>query len=132
MIQRLVDEVTSEKEALRAQLAPSRNLEAKLCTAALMKMCGGGKMKEIATGMLAASSENPRLLEPVRNVVKETLEKLKTNSDDADASLLAWLAAEGLRSMEMHDISPFSDSDRERIVMAINRLLDKGIAEQEA
>ena len=130
MIQRLVDEVSIEKEALRRQLPPKRNLEARLCTAALLKMCGGGKMKEIATGMLAASSENPRLLEPVRDVVRETLKKLRTTSDDLDASIVAWLAVEGLRSMEMHDISPFSDEDRERIVGAVARLLDNGIAEQ--
>ncbi|MGO4570402.1 TetR/AcrR family transcriptional regulator [Microvirga sp. 2TAF3] len=129
MIQRLVDEVSSKKEALRRQAPLGRNLEARLCTQALLTMCSNGKMKEIATGMLAASSENPRLLEPVRNVVKETLGKLKSTSDDLDASLLAWLAVEGLRSMEMHDISPFSDDDREKIVDAINRLLSKGIAE---
>lgn len=128
MIQRLVDEVSSEKASLRKEFAPKRNLEARLCTAALLKMCGTGKMKEIATGMLAASSENPRLLEPVRVVVRETLEKLRTTSEDLDASLLAWLAVEGLRSMEMHDISPFSDDDRKRIVGAIDRLLDRGIA----
>jgi Transcriptional regulator len=130
MIQRLVDGVSIEKEALRRQLPPKRNLEARLCTAALLKMCGSGKMKEIATGMLAASSENPRLLEPVRDVVRETLEKLRTTSDDLDASIVAWLAVEGLRSMEMHDISPFSDEDRERIVEAITCLLDNGIAKQ--
>jgi len=128
MIQRLIDEVASEREALREHAEPGPNLEARLCTAALLKMCDG-KMKEIATGMLAASSENPRLLEPVREVIKDTFGRLKTTSEDVDASLLAWLAVEGLRSMEMHDISPFSDQDRERIVQAIGRLLSKGIAE---
>jgi AcrR family transcriptional regulator len=127
MIQRMIDEVTSEKESLRKQAEPGPNLEARLCTAAILKMCGG-KMKDIATGMLAASSENPRLLEPVRQVVKETLGQLKNTSEDVDASLLAWLAVEGLRSMEMHDISPFSDEDRERIVQAVERLLSKGFA----
>ena len=29
----------------------------------------------------------------------------------------------------MHDLSPFSEDDRDRIVSAIERLLDKGIAE---
>jgi hypothetical protein len=53
---------------------------------------------------------------------------LKTTSEDVDASLLAWLAVEGIRSMEMHDISPFSEEDRERVVQAVGRLLSKGIA----
>jgi AcrR family transcriptional regulator len=126
MIQRLIDEVSAEKEALRKHTA-GPNLEARLCTTALLKM-SGGKMKDIASGMLAASSENPRLLEPVRQVVHATLAELKSTSEDIDASLLAWLAVEGLRCMEMHDISPFSDGDRKQIERAVDRLLSKGIA----
>ena len=41
-----------------------------------------------------------------------------------------WLAVEGLSSYEMHDISPFSDEDRERILKAMERLLSNGIANQ--
>jgi len=87
-------------------------------------------MKDIANAMLAASSENPRLLEPVRNVLRETLENLKMTSDDLDAALLGWLAVEGLSNLEMHDISPFSQPDRDRIVRSINRLLTEGIADR--
>ncbi|MBF9235185.1 TetR/AcrR family transcriptional regulator [Microvirga alba] len=128
MIQRMIDEVSAEKEALRGQTAPGPNLEARLCTATMLNMrCGN--MREIANGLLAASSENPRLLEPVRQIIKETLERLKETSDDLDASLLAWLAVEGLSNFEIHDLSPFSEQDRERIVASIGRLLNKGIAE---
>src|SRR5919112_1095705 len=72
MIQRLIDQVSAEKEALRGQAAPGPNLEARLCTAALLKLCGG-QMKETASGMLAATAENPKLLDPLRVVTKETL-----------------------------------------------------------
>lgn len=128
MIQRIVDEVSLEKEALRRQTASGVNIEARVCTATVLKMCGG-RMKEIATGMLAASSENPDLLAPVRKATEETLQQIKETSEDLDAGLLAWLAAEGLRSLEMHDISPFSEQDRARIMEALDRLLNKGIAE---
>ncbi|MCB5175097.1 MULTISPECIES: TetR/AcrR family transcriptional regulator [Microvirga] len=128
MIQRMIDEVSAEKEALRRQAEPGRNLEARLCTAAMLKMrCG--TMKDVANGMLAASAENPRLLEPVRQVIRETLDNLKSTSDDLDAALLGWLAVEGLNSLEMHDLSPLSEADRERVVQALERLLSKGIAE---
>ncbi|MXQ13890.1 TetR/AcrR family transcriptional regulator [Microvirga makkahensis] len=128
MIQRMIDEVSGEREALRSQAEPGRNLEARLCTAALRKL-REGEMKKVANGMLAASAENPRLLEPVREVIRETLETLKATSDDLDAALLGWLAIEGLNSLEMHGLSPFSEEERERIVQAVNRLLGKGIAE---
>ncbi|WP_157961335.1 TetR/AcrR family transcriptional regulator [Microvirga flavescens] len=127
MIQRMVDEVSAEREALRGKLG-GPNLEARLCVNAALKM-RTGNMKEISNGMLAASSENPRLLEPVRHVLKDVLEHLKTTSEDADAALVAWLAVEGMCSLELHDISPFSEQDRERVVKAVNRLLDKGLSE---
>jgi AcrR family transcriptional regulator len=129
MIQRMIDQVLAEKEALRGQMPPGPNLEARVSTAALLKMCCGGKMQEIATGLLAASAENPGLLDPVREVIGDTLISLKETSEDVDAALLGWLAVEGLSNFEMHGLSPFSIEDRDRIVAAINRLLTKGIAE---
>jgi AcrR family transcriptional regulator len=129
MIQRMIDQVFQEKEALREKAAPGPNLEARLTTSVLLTMCCGGRMQEFATGMLAASAENPRLLDPVRVVIRQTLDNLKTSAEDLDASLLAWLAVEGLSSYEMHNLSPFSEEDRNRIVKAIDRLLSKGIAE---
>src|SRR5215207_6953763 len=41
MIQRMIDEVFAEKEALRGQAQPGPNLEARLCTEALLKMRSG-------------------------------------------------------------------------------------------
>ena len=86
-------------------------------------------MQDMATGMMAATAENPSLLDPVRQVIRTTLEQLKANSDDLDSALLGWLATEGLSSLEMHKLSPFSEEDRERIVKAIDRLVSKGIAQ---
>jgi hypothetical protein len=65
----------------------------------------------------------------VREVIKTTLENLKATSDDLDAALLGWLAIEGLNSLEMHDLSPFSEEEHHRVVKAVNHLLRQGIAE---
>ncbi|MBQ0818957.1 hypothetical protein KBI52_01550, partial [Microvirga sp. HBU67558] len=62
-------------------------------------------------------------------VIQATLEDLKATSDDLDAALLGWLTIEGLNSLEMHDLSPFSEEEHERVVEAVNRLLVRGIAE---
>jgi AcrR family transcriptional regulator len=129
MIQRMIDQVTSEKDALREKAEPGPNLEARVVTKTLLNICCGGKMQEFATGMMAATAENPGLLDPVRQVISTTLEQLKANSDDLDAALLGWLATEGLSNLEMHNLSPFSNADRERIVRAIDRVVVKGIAE---
>ena len=129
MIQRMIDQVAAEKEALRETAAPGPNLEARVVTKTLLNICCGGKMQEFATGMMVATAENPRLLDPVRQVINTTLDQLKSTSDDLDAALLGWLATEGLSNLEMHNLSPFSEADRDRIVKAIDRLVTKGVAE---
>ena len=128
MIGRMMDEVSAEKEALRESFAACRNLEARLGAAAsLNTRCGA--MREVATGMLAASAENPSLLEPVRQVIATDWQALRTTSEDPAAAMIAWLAIEGLSSLEMHGLSPVTPSDREEIVAAVYKLLDKGIAQ---
>ncbi|MBA1155595.1 TetR/AcrR family transcriptional regulator [Microvirga mediterraneensis] len=129
MIQRMIDQVTSEKDALRETVEPGPNLEARVVTKTLLNICCGGKMQEFATGMMAATAENPGLLDPVRQVIGNTLKQLKASSDDLDAALVGWLATEGLSNLEMHNLSPFTDEDRDRIVKAIDRVVVKGIAE---
>jgi hypothetical protein len=85
-------------------------------------------MKAVANGLLAASAENPRLLEPARDAIREDWERLKATSEDKPAAMLAWLAVEGLSSLEMHDLSPLTEQDRVEIASALYRLLEKGIS----
>jgi hypothetical protein len=40
---------------------------------------------------------------------------------------VAWLAIEGLGSLEMHDLSPLTKSDREMVIAAIRRSLEKKV-----
>jgi AcrR family transcriptional regulator len=127
MIERLIAEVTAEKESLRGSTCCGRNLEAHLSvSASLNKRCG--KMRDIASGLLAASAENPSLLEPARKVIADEWHRLKATSEDVDAAMIAWLAVEGLSNLEMHDLSPVTPEDRVVVSNAIFRLLDRGIA----
>ncbi|MFL5200572.1 MAG: TetR/AcrR family transcriptional regulator, partial [Microvirga sp.] len=48
MIQRMIDQVTSEKDALREKAEPGPNLEARVVTKTLLNICCGGKMQEFA------------------------------------------------------------------------------------
>ncbi|HEX2552657.1 MAG TPA: TetR/AcrR family transcriptional regulator [Microvirga sp.] len=124
MLERMIGESVSERDALRRSLAGRRNAEVKAAVATALKTrCDD--MKGFATGILAASAENPRLLEPVRVAIREQWEAIKTSSDDLDVAILAWLAVEGLSSLEMHDLSPFSPADRERVLDAVQRFLDQ-------
>ena len=52
-------------------------------------------------------------------MIRKTLGEMRSTADDLDACLIGWLAVEGLNSFEMHDLSPFSEEDRDRIATAI-------------
>ncbi|MDQ4136931.1 MAG: TetR/AcrR family transcriptional regulator [Pseudomonadota bacterium] len=124
MLERLIATSAAEREALRSELAGQRNAEVRAAISAALKIrCN--EMKGFANGILAASAENPRLLEPVRVAIREQWEAIKANSDDLDLAVLAWLAVEGLSSLEMHDLSPFSPADRERVIAAVQQFLDR-------
>jgi AcrR family transcriptional regulator len=123
MIERLIADVRSEKEALRLEMDCERNREAQLSVAASFAVpCE--EMKAVANGLLAASSENPRLLQPVRDTIAEEWQKLKATSDDPDVAMVAWLAVEGIRSLELHDLSPMTPEDRDVVKAALLRLLN--------
>jgi AcrR family transcriptional regulator len=126
MLERMIAGGSAERDAFREQLAGQRNAEVRATIAAALKTrCG--QMKGVATGILVASAENPRLLEPVRTAFEEQWQAIKASSEDLDAAMVAWLAIEGLSSLEMHDLSPVSAADRDRIVAAVHRLLERGI-----
>jgi len=126
MIERLLDDALSARDQFRREMRGKPNLEARVSIAATLKI-RQGQANDVANGLLAALAENPTLLDPVRRVIAEHWQAMKAGSDDVDAALVAWLAIEGLGSLEMHGISPASREDRARIAQAVVRLLDKGM-----
>jgi len=128
MIERLIDHVLSEKDKLRAAMVGQRNLEARASIAASLNI-RHHKINDVTTGLLAATAENPQLLEPARDVIAREWQQLTSTAEDKSASMLAWLAIEGLGSLEMHRLSPVSARQRAEILKAVAQLLDKGLAE---
>jgi AcrR family transcriptional regulator len=127
MVQRLVDRGLADKARLRQEFAGARNLDARVGVAAFLEgSCG--RPDPVTKGLIAALSEDPNLLEPVREIIAEHWRALKQSSEDPDAATIAWLAVEGLRSLELHDLSPIDEADQQRIADALTRLLDRGLA----
>lgn len=126
MVERLVDDGLSARNQLRREMQGQPNLEARISIAAALKI-RRGKVNDVANGLLAALAENPKLLDPVRRVIAGQWQAMAATSEDADAAMLAWLAIEGLGSLEMLGISPVGGADRARIAKAVTRLLDKGM-----
>jgi AcrR family transcriptional regulator len=127
MIDRMIERALADKERLRKGFADTRNLDARVSVAAYLEgACG--RPDPVTKGLIAALSEDPSLLASLRGIVAEHWRSVKQNAEDPAASIIAWLAIEGLRSLELHDLSPIDDADQQRIAEALTRLLDRGIA----
>ena len=81
----------------------------------------------MSLAILAASTEDPTLLDPVRETVAGWFAQVEEQASDVDAALLLLLANLGLRFLGMFDLLPLKPSQTRRLR---ERLLE--IAEQEA
>jgi AcrR family transcriptional regulator len=122
MVERMVEDGVAQRNALRPTLAGRPNLEARCIVASDLVHCCGHS-KDVASGLLAAMSENPRLLDPVREVVAEEWAMLQT-SDCPELSSIAWLAVQGLMTLDMFAICPLDENDRAQVIATLDRLLD--------
>jgi AcrR family transcriptional regulator len=127
MIEGIIAASLDERAQLRPALEGRRNLECRLSLAVMLDQCLGQRQR-VAGAILAASAEDPGLLDPVRQVIREDWARIRDTSADIDAAFVARLAVEGLFSLEMHGLSPVSPAERDRILAALDRLLDHGIA----
>ena len=131
MLARMIEDYRAIKEKLRKKLGRRKNLEARLVIATALEVRNSSQQR-FACGILAAVAENPALLEPVREAIAAEWQKLKEETEDPDASLLAWLAVEGLTNLEMNRLSPLSDAEKARLLATIDRLLDHGLSDGKA
>lgn len=122
MVERMVEDGVAQREAARPTFAGRPNAIARCMMASDLAHCGPHG-KEVASGLLAAVSENPRLLDPVRQVVAEEWAMLQ-QSDCPELSAIAWLAVQGLLSLDMFAMNPLATPERDHILAALDRLLD--------
>lgn len=66
--------------------------------------------------LLAASAENPGLLEPARRVLKKHFDTISSESGEPNAALALLLATEGIRFMELFDLLPLESSELDQIL----------------
>ena len=123
MLERIIEAAHAEKEMQLRNFEGQPNAHARASIETALRI--REKIRGIDNGILAASAENPKLLDSIRDAIAEEWNELKQNSDDPDSAALAWLAIEGLGSLEMHSLSPLTAADRKTVIAAVRRLLAK-------
>jgi AcrR family transcriptional regulator len=78
------------------------------------------------SGVLAALAENPDLLKPVRAHQLRIVDRMRSSALDLDMSLIAFLAVEGMKALELFEADPLTDEERERVFDSLRRRLEGG------
>ncbi len=84
--------------------------------------------KSLGGSLLAASANDPKLLEPVQRFHRWRLEMIEAAAREGlpfERAAVASLALDGLCLLEMLGLSPFSAEQRDRVVDDLSRLLDE-------
>ena len=114
----------------RLPVGPGRELKAFVHMTAQNTMCCE---KRLGGSLLAASANDPRLLEPVHRFHHWRLEMIDAAARDGlpfERTAIASLALDGLCLLEMLGLSPFSVEQRGRILDDLLRFLDEMVAGQ--
>jgi AcrR family transcriptional regulator len=78
------------------------------------------------SGVLAALAENPHLLEPVRAHQVRVVDRIRASAIDLDMSLIAFLAVEGLKALDLFEADPLTTEERNRVLDGLVDRLDGG------
>ena len=79
----------------------------------------------LGASLFAAVAHNPRLNEPVREVVRQVYGEFTSSGMKFESAAIIALAADALWLQEMLSISPFTKEQRNRIIKELLRLLDE-------
>ncbi|MBH0237434.1 TetR/AcrR family transcriptional regulator [Methylobrevis albus] len=121
LIGEYVGRIREERAAIAERLgdnAPNRAVRSHI--AATMSICR--QEGPPPAGLIAAIAEDPMLLEPIRAYNREIRARL-AGDHDPDLSLIAFLAMEGICSLELFEISPLDETEYSRVVEVLERLL---------
>ncbi|GHC66774.1 TetR/AcrR family transcriptional regulator [Limoniibacter endophyticus] len=84
--------------------------------------CAG---KVVPTGVLAAIAENPDMITPIRRYQMELVETFKTQNNEPELALIAFLAIEGLRCMRLFDTQLLNGDEEARVIDKLFEILDQ-------
>ena len=123
MIDRFVDRVDAHMNHARAQLPESsaRNIMAYVQTWFAI----GGDYRRTASALLAAMAREPELLQSVRQKHRAVLSEIVERSPNPGLAVVLSLATEGMWMSELLDISPLTDSERDRVKCTLLKLADE-------
>lgn len=78
--------------------------------------------KPSASWVFSAVAQNPEFLKPIKSFRRQLFERLKSETPDLSALLVAYLAIEGLRSLNLFDFDILSKEERRLVASALQSI----------
>lgn len=122
MVSRLTKRFTERQAEAAVSLpaGPKRELAAYVMAA----LTETEESKRLGASLLAASANNPKLLEPVREYFREWFAKLGATGLTFERAAIISLAVDGLWLLELLQLSPLDQAQRDGVTREIFRLVD--------
>jgi AcrR family transcriptional regulator len=108
-----------EEATRKAATSPQPNAVAAALVGTYFGKLGAACEGPRPSGVFAALAENPRLLEPVRDCQNRIVERIRSTADDPALSLIAFLAVEGMKTLDLFETDPLTLAEREMVLATL-------------
>ena len=125
MLQRMVLQFDTLRDHFRGQLAddPKRELKSVL----LASLNSDAECAQLSSGMLAVAANNPELLQPLQQHIRNTFAAITANSNDPQVAELLFFAVHGARLFEQLQLCEHCQADREQFAQKLMQLVDQWV-----
>ncbi|AVJ55097.1 TetR/AcrR family transcriptional regulator [Idiomarina sp. OT37-5b] len=122
MLERMVQQFDALRAHFREQLEndPRRELKSIL----LASLNSDAECAQLSSGMLAVAANNPELLEPLQEHVRQTFDAIKNDTPDPQLAELLFFSVHGARLFEQLQLCQHCQADREQFAQKLMTLVD--------
>ena len=122
MLERMVDQFDQLRQSFRDQLQDDKRKELK--SILLASLNSDAECAQLSSGMLAVAANNPELLEPLQNHVRQTFESIKADTADPQLAELLFFSVHGARLFEQLQLCQHCQADREKFAEKLMTIVD--------
>ena len=126
MIGRLIEKREESRKRVLDDLpdGPTRELKAYIMSGLVRDQ----KADRVGAPILAALAHNPKLAEPIREIIKKRYAEFVTKGIKFERAIVFALAADGLLFHEVVSTSPFTAEQRRGVVNELLRIVEEEVA----
>jgi len=128
MLHKVLTDVGERTARYRAEMADEASVAIRARLLAEQEQSDQERAMSLA--LLAAAAEDPGLLDPAREFIRQSFAEIRSAAADEDFAQILLLAVEGLRFLEMLDLLPLSATEKARLHRRLQSLATSTLASE--